>query len=77
MTDRLTLTAAEAAARLGVTEDWLRRHSGPKGDVPSVKMGHARRWTEAGLMAYLERAAQGAPDPMLQSVQSRSRQRAS
>lgn len=75
MTDRLTLTATEAAARLGVTEDWLRRHSGPAGEVPSVKMGHSRRWTEAGLLAYIERATQAAPDPMLQSVQSRARRR--
>lgn len=72
----LTMTVAEAAQRLGVSEQWLRDNA-VKGVVPSHKVGRYRRFTEADLAAYLERVQQGQSDPFARSAQSRARKRAS
>lgn len=47
----LTLSRAEAAARMGVSESWLANH---RDEVPYVKVGRQRRYTVEDLTAYLD-----------------------
>lgn len=54
----LTMTTEQAAARLGVTPDWLRRRAAA-GLVPSRKIGAYRKFTEQDLIDYLESVRQG------------------
>lgn len=78
MNDRLTMTTAEAAARLGVSADWLGRQASA-GKVPSRLVGARRRFTEDDLRDYLESVRQGAHDvaAVAGTARSRARRRAS
>lgn len=72
----LTMTVAQAAEKLGVSEQWLRINAA-NGTVPSKKVGRYRRFTEQDLLDYLDRCQQGAADPFARSTKSRARRRAS
>lgn len=74
MSGGLTLSVAEAAAQLDVTEAWLSREASA-GRIPSLKIGRSRRFTEAGLAEYLEKARYVAADPLTQTPASRARRR--
>ncbi|PSK96669.1 excisionase family DNA binding protein [Haloactinopolyspora alba] len=65
------LTLDQAATQLKVTPQWLAK-AARKGTVPSRKIGRYRRFTDADLDDYLERARQG-KDPWKRSPQSESR----
>lgn len=58
MAEPLTMTTEQAAARLGVTTDWLRRRAAA-GVVPSRKVGLYRRFTEQDLVDYLDSVREG------------------
>jgi excisionase family DNA binding protein len=65
MTDEpLTMTTAEAAARLGVTESWLAA-AAVRGEVPSRKLRKYRRFTEQDLADYLASVREGGDAPRL------------
>lgn len=51
--DRL-LSAREAAAVLGVSEDWIRTH---ERDMPAVRNGRRVGYSEQGLQAYIRAQA--------------------
>jgi len=70
----LTMTVAEAAERLGVTTDWLRRRAAA-GIVPSRKVGVYRRFTEQDLLDYLESVRQVSQSTGAGTPLSRSRRR--
>jgi excisionase family DNA binding protein len=70
----LTFTLPEAAAELGVSEDWLKREASA-GRVPSRKIGRSRRFTQQDLDDYLESVRFVAADPLAQSTASRARRR--
>lgn len=57
----LLMTTEEAAQRLGLTVQWLRKRTGPrsKDPVPHRKIGAFVRFTEADLEAICERAKVG------------------
>lgn len=59
--------ANEAARRLGVTPSWLREH---RREVPFVRIGRFRRYTQAHLDAYLARNTVD-PDPLGRSSRSK------
>lgn len=61
-------SAPEAARRLGVTESWLREH---RHEVPFVRIGRFRRYTQAHLDAYLTRMTVD-PDPLGRSSRSKA-----
>jgi len=60
--------AAEAARRLGVTPSWLREH---RHEVPFVRMGRFRRYTQAHLDSYVARRTVD-PDPLGRSQRSKA-----
>ena len=60
--------AAEAARRLGVAPSWLRVH---RHEVPFIRMGRFRRYTQAHLNAYLARRTVD-PDPLARSERSKA-----
>lgn len=70
----LTMSVAEAAKRLGVTPDWLRRRAA-SGIVPSRKMGVYRRFTEQDLLDYLEAVRQIPASTAAGTPLSRARRR--
>lgn len=61
--------AAEAARRLGVTLSWLKEH---RHEVPFVRIGRFRRYTQAHLDAYLARVTVD-PNPLGRSARSKAR----
>lgn len=69
MNDAMTFDRAEAARRLGVTESWLKAH---RDEVPYVRVGAFRRYTQAGLESYLRAQAVDplAPTPRSHRVRS-------
>jgi excisionase family DNA binding protein len=60
--------ASEAARRLGVTDSWLREH---RHEVPFIRMGRFRRYTQAHLDSYLARRTVD-PDPLARSERSKA-----
>lgn len=60
----LTFSVEEAAARLGVSTDWLKRKLAARA-VPGVKFGRHWRMTEADIAAALDahRVPAREPDP--------------
>jgi hypothetical protein len=52
---RLAVSRAEAAAMLGVSEDFFREHVAP--EVMSVRRGRRRLYPVAGLQRWLEDAS--------------------
>jgi excisionase family DNA binding protein len=71
-----TMTVPEAATYLRVTQDWLRRKAS-SGEVPSLKIGRSRRFTQTDLDAYIEAQHVVAADPLAQTPASRVRRRRS
>lgn len=64
------VTAAEVAAKLGVSENWVYQHAA-SGDLPSVKVLGLRRFREDEVLAWLEENSEGkglAPVRELRSV---------
>lgn len=66
------MTVTQAAAKLGVSEDWLAT-AARAGDVPSRKVGQKRRFTDQDLLDYLERVRKGTVDPMARNARSQSK----
>lgn len=66
----LTMTADEAAEKLGVQPAWLVKMA-RRGVVPSRKVGQSRRFTDQDLLDYLESVREGV-DPMARSTQSQA-----
>jgi hypothetical protein len=67
VTEPMTFDAAEAARRLGVTVWWLKEH---RNEVPFVRVGRFRRYTQAHLDQYLTRNTVD-PDAYVPSKRSR------
>jgi excisionase family DNA binding protein len=59
---------------LGKSQDWTRR-AAARGDIPSLKVGRSRLFTQADLESYLERCRQ--VDPWARSARSQARRRRS
>jgi len=72
--DSLTFGVAVAARKLDVSEQWLRVNAA-NGNVPSLKIGRYRRFTDALIAEYLERCRQDTAAPFAQSAASRARRR--
>lgn len=60
--------AREAARRLGVTPSWLKEH---RHEIPFVRIGRFRRYTQAHLDAYLQRVTVNA-NPLGRSSRSKA-----
>lgn len=57
MSERLE-TAAEIAELLSVPESWVEREA-REGRLPSIKLGHYRRYDRAAVLAWLEEQSAG------------------
>ena len=58
----LALRPREAAKALGISERMLWSLTAPRGTVPAVRIGTCVLYPVAGLQAWLDRQAQGAPE---------------
>lgn len=67
MADVDLMTTEQAAARLGVTVQWLRR-AAIAGTVPSRKLGKYRRFSEGDLATYIDSVRQGGDAPRINVV---------
>ncbi len=65
-------SVVEAAAKLGVTEDWLAK-AARDGVVPSRKIGQKRRFLDQDLLDYLESVRQGIRDPFARNARSQAK----
>jgi len=58
----LALRPREAAKALGISERMLWSLTAPRGTVPAIRIGTCVLYPVAGLQAWLDRQAQGAPE---------------
>ena len=58
----LALRPREAAKALGISERMLWSLTAPRGTIPAVRIGTCVLYPVAGLQAWLDRQAQGAPE---------------
>jgi hypothetical protein len=58
----LALRPREAAKALGISERMLWSLTAPRGAIPAVRIGTCVLYPVAGLQAWLDRQAQGAPE---------------
>lgn len=58
----LALRPREAAKALGISERMLWSLTAPRGEIPAVRIGTCVLYPVAGLQAWLDRQAQGAPE---------------
>lgn len=66
------MTTAEAAEKLGRSEDWLAK-AARDGVVPSRKVGQKRRFLDQDLLDYLESVRQGIRDPYARNPRSQAK----
>lgn len=53
--ERELMTAREAAEFLGLSERTIWEISGPRGDLPAVRIGRSVRYSKTDLTDYIER----------------------